>query len=82
MAEWIKSDGDLGTLGTDYGGLEKSVEEVKDHRIVAFLIILPSFGCNLVVGSISAIFHLNIGLFLDTIQVLMKPIQKKSHEFL
>ena len=69
MAERIKSDRDLGTLRANHGGLEQSMEEVKDHRVVTFLVVFPGFTSYFVIKTSVCIFHLYIWFLFDAIQV-------------
>ena len=44
MAERIECDGDLRAFRANDGGLEKAVEQVQYHGVVAFLVDFPGLG--------------------------------------
>mmetsp|Transcript_18087 Transcript_18087/g.47639 ORF Transcript_18087/g.47639 Transcript_18087/m.47639 type:complete len:266 (-) Transcript_18087:970-1767(-) len=56
---------------------------IDDQRVVSHQMTTPRLGRHLVVWlAVTALDHLRVGLFLDSVQVLMYPIHQKGHEFL
>ena len=53
------------------------MEEVKNHRIVTFLVRFPSFGSNIFIGTIATVVHLNVGFLFDPIEILVQTVQEE-----
>ena len=82
IAGGVEGDADLGALGAHHRTLEQAVEDVQDHRVVPLLVVGPRLHGHLGVRLPVAVAHLDVGLLLDPVEVLVEAVQEEGEELL